>query len=364
MKKEEFRQLIRDYFTFTVSERNGMILLCTILLVVVILNQFSGFFDFKKPVDQHEFLSVINQLKVQDQHENLTDLRLFAFDPNKITNEELEILKVPLKIKSNLIHYRQKGGKFRNPDDFRKLYGMNDSLFAGLLPYIRMEQKTFSKEFRNEKVVKREYFEFDPNLVSEEQLKKLGFTVFQIKNLLAFRSKGGKFNSKSDILKVYGVDSSVYKEMYEWIKVIQPDEALSKEWKSQVIELNVADSLQLMKLPGIGQVFAGRIIRYRRSLGGFSSVEQLEEVYGMKPETLKILEGLVKADKSLIIPIRLNFADYSLLNRHPYIDGKQASAIINWRSTHGPFSNKELLLENGFFDKNLYNKLEPYLTCQ
>jgi DNA uptake protein ComE-like DNA-binding protein len=364
MKKDDFRELIRDYFSFSGSERNGMILLCAILLSAIILNQIVDYIDFKTPAGQEEFIKLTYDLDRKKLFENSSEKKLFTFDPNTISDVELEALHIPSKIKINLVRYRQKGGSFQRPEDFRKLYGMTDTLFNRLKPYIRLTQKPSMVKMGNEAKVKGNYFEFDPNSVTEEQLYQLGFNAFQTKNLLAFRNMGGRFHQKSDVLKIFGMDSVFYREICDFIFISPTQGQIKVEKVQPIIELNVTDSAELTTLPGIGPVFAGRIIRYRQVVGGFFSIDQLQEVYGMTPEKFLSLKSLFKADPSLITLIRLNFADYGLLNRHPYISSKQAGNIISWRSAHGPFIDMEVLKENGILDESAYNKVKPYLTCQ
>jgi DNA uptake protein ComE-like DNA-binding protein len=364
MNKEEFRQLMKDYFTFTRSERNGMRALCLILLVAVILNGLSGYVDFKKPVNPVKFLSLIDNLKGDGHITNIPGRGLFVFDPNVISGKELDSLDIPLNIKNNLIRYRLKGGLFRKQDDMRKLYSMTDSIFSVISPFIQIKNKVLSGKSPENKINYEPLTEFDPNSVSEKQLLKMGFSAFQTRNLLNYRNKGGTFHKKGDILKVYGLDSLFYEKINQWIVIKQGSETRSEIPEIKVIELNLTDSVELTSLPGIGPVFAGRIIRYRQILGGFSSTGQLLEVYGMTEDKLKVLGDFITADQSQIDPIRLNFADYRSLNRHPYISGDQARKIIEWRSANGAFIKKEVLLENGIFDTKSFEKVEPYLTCQ
>jgi DNA uptake protein ComE-like DNA-binding protein len=131
-----------------------------------------------------------------------------------------------------------------------------------------------------------------------------------------------------------------------------------------VIELNRADSAQLVQLPGIGPVIAARIIRYRNLLGGFCSVDQLLEVYGMTPERRGELAGRVMVDTSMVQPLRINFAGFQQLSRHPYIRKDLAGKIMDWRSAKGPVSELSELLRAGLLDSVQWRKLGSYLTCR
>ena len=130
------------------------------------------------------------------------------------------------------------------------------------------------------------------------------------------------------------------------------------------VELNSADSLGLVSLRGIGPVFAARIIKYRALLGGFCSVSQLLEVYGFPEETFIALADKVFVDTTMIRKIRVNFADYSALIRHPYIDRDLVRALIDYRSKKGPYASQRQLHESVVIDSAKWSKLKFYLSCR
>lgn len=364
MQRGAFRHLMRDYFSFTRSERNGMVILGILLLISLLLNFFVDLIDFKRPADPSEFKEFLKSLEVGETAVSSPGQTLFAFDPNTISGARLDSLAIPVRIKKNLINYRSKGGFFKTPSEFGKLYGMNDSLLDAILPYISLSAGRGGGESPGKPAREKERFLFDPNAVSEEELEKLGFSLYQRRNLLNYRSKGGKFREGDDLMKVYGVDSSFYHEIAALIRIPVEDGHLTGDSPARILELNTADSLALISLPGIGPAFAGRIVRYRRSLGGFYASEQLSEVYGMTEERVRMLEKLVYADTSLVNPLRLNFADIPTLARHPYFTREQAQQIVNSRSARGPFEKSEDLLERQILDPVAFKKVRPYLTCR
>ncbi len=101
---------------------------------------------------------------------------------------------------------------------------------------------------------------------------------------------------------------------------------------AQPININRADSVQLLPLPGIGPVFAGRIVKYRNLLGGFVHVDQLAEVYGMPVETIDLIRSRVFIDSTAIRKICLDSASFSELLRHPYLEFEQVKALVQYRS--------------------------------
>lgn len=367
--------LLGEVFSLTRSERNGMLFLGGLLLLSVILNLTAGHLRPWGSSLPDEARLLLEQLSL-DEMDPAPGVPLFVFDPNTISPEELDLLPLPVQIRHNLLRYRSKGGRFRTPRDLGKLYGMNDSLLALLLPYMKIpgaagEDRTFpgsgahrSSEFPPRKNVdiatdEREFFPFNPSLASEDELKRLGFSAYQRRNLINYRSRGGQFRRPEDLLKIYGVDTLFYRELEKYI-LIPPAVSMTTHG---LVELNHADSALLTTLPGIAPYLAGRIVRYRTLLGGFHHPGQLREVYGMTQEKVAGAGEWLRADSALVIPLRINFADTRTLARHPYISQELATAIIRFRSASGPFHTPRQLLENHITDTLTYARLRPYITC-
>jgi DNA uptake protein ComE-like DNA-binding protein len=110
-----------------------------------------------------------------------------------------------------------------------------------------------------------------------------------------------------------------------------------------MIEINTADSAQLVELYGIGPAFALRILKYRGMLGGFFSPEQLLEVYGMDSVRYEGIAKNIKVDSSTIARINVNEADFKTLLHHPYLDYETVKQICNYREQQGPITCSDSL---------------------
>ena len=110
--------------------------------------------------------------------------------------------------------------------------------------------------------------------------------------------------------------------------------------KSPILNLNICDSASLEALPGIGPVLSSRIIRYRNLIGGYVSVDQLKEVYGLPEETFDLISARVLADSLAIRKIRINESDYKQLIRHPYFQKNEVYAILKYRELEGKITGK------------------------
>lgn len=130
------------------------------------------------------------------------------------------------------------------------------------------------------------------------------------------------------------------------------------------MEINSADSLDLLDLPGIGLVFASRIVRYRERLGGFYDLSQLLSVYGMDSTRFQGIAPLLDLDTNYIRKIRINQADYQELRSHPMLSNKMAALIVNYRQQHGYYSSLEDMLQIKPLDEEILRNIAPYLEFQ
>jgi competence protein ComEA len=217
-------------------------------------------------------------------------------------------------------------------------------------------------------------FAFNPNTVTIDQLKSLGFEKEIIKRMINYREKGGKFHIKSDVLKIYGMDSSSYEKLYPFIGL--PVEKNSAKVVSQfkptqskidsLFDLNSVDSARLLKIYGIGPVLSSRIIRYREKLGGFIHQDQLFEVYGLDSVVVDRISQKSYIQKDFTPrKIQLNDSNTEMaLSAHPYLSKSEAKAIVTYRFQHGPFSSVEDIRKIHSIGEKTFLKIEPYISIK
>ena len=127
------------------------------------------------------------------------------------------------------------------------------------------------------------------------------------------------------------------------------------------ININTVDSAQLLPLPGIGPVFAGRIIRYRNLLGGFTNINQLYEVYGLKGETIKLIREHFMIDTLAIRKMCVDSASFRDLLRHPYLQLEDVKALVNYREFRGQIDSIQEVSDNNLLSDSTLEKISPYL---
>ena len=223
---------------------------------------------------------------------------------------------------------------------------------------------------------KAELFPFDPNTADSTQLLRLGLQPWQVRNIYKYRAKGGIYRRKEDFARLYGLTVKEYRELEPYIRISSdyttPASALVGEEERyerdtlkypiktevpQSVNLNTTDTMLLRKVPGIGEAFARRIVRYGQRLGGYVSPEQLREIEDFPESAIPYF--VVQQPHTQ--KINLNKLTLNQLQRHPYINFYQAKAITEYRRLRGPLQSLQDLKLLKDFPPEAIQRLEPYV---
>jgi len=360
-----FRQFWKGYNNFSKGDRSAIIFLGIFILLlfvgIIIVNNIQP----KSKYNYAQYEQLLKDLESPKTNQRQSKKVLFVFDPNTITQERIDTLDLPEFVKQNILNYRKAGGRFSSPAEVKKIYGMNDSIFKVIESFINIADKIDLQADKKNEVI-RINGNIDPNNADFSQLVEFGFNRFQANNIIEYRKRDGFFKTKTDLLKIYGIDSAFFKVIENYIQIEVAKKSPIAHFNPVVlqVELNSADSTELMKINGIGSVYARRILKYRELLGGFYSTTQLLEVYNFPEETFKNIESSISTDTLLLKKIRVNFAEYADLLRHPYLNKKQVEAVLNYRGKNGSFQNILQLKTNGLIDSETFSRIRPYLTCR
>jgi DNA uptake protein ComE-like DNA-binding protein len=179
-------------------------------------------------------------------------------------------------------------------------------------------------------------------------------SVPEIDRLLAFRKENKYVNSPKEFQAVTKVSDSLLKAISPYFKF--PDwvntkkefatykkysnTAFAKKEKIVIIDINQASQEDLIKIYGIGEAISLRILKFKESLGGFVSMEQMKDVWGLSPE---VIENLNSHFKVLTPPkvkkVDINNASIKELSQFPYFNYQLAKQIVTFRSMNGDFKN-------------------------
>lgn len=215
-------------------------------------------------------------------------------------------------------------------------------------------------------------FYFDPNTLSSDDWRRLGIPDKTAQIIRNYVAKGGKFYQATDLEKIYGLNKQDYHRLLPYVRIQERnvrninsgrDHNKSSEINNlHPILINSADSNAFRSLPGIGAKLSVRIIAYREKLGGFYTVDQIREVYGIKDSVFQLIKPWLKCDSLLIRKININTATPDDLKAHPYIKYQVGNAVIQYRNQHGSFGNEEDLMRLHVMSEDLLQKLRPYIN--
>ena len=249
-----------------------------------------------------------------------------------------------------------------------------DSLLA--LRQAAIEQQQQQQAEKPQEMAELHPFPFNPNTLTEEEWLQMGLTDRQVRNIMNYKAKGGKFYSKNDLGKLYTISEEEFAQLEPFI--VLPEVARGKNTKSSsqggvstpstgsgtaaatapsekksipIVDLNTVDSITLVELPQIGPYTAVRIIEFREKLGGFVDKEQLRDVKGMDDARFAAIQPYINLDAVEIRKVDVNRADFKTLVHHPYLSYEQVKRIVNQREKRGMIKNwaqlEALLKEEG-----------------
>ncbi len=395
---------IRAYLTFTRKERIGVLVLLAIILVLFVFPYFfqpkpgskdplayekyqdgirkfrsaeaenainqSGPPDLRRSADRAGSADperAAEQNDLSDPHSNRTDRNpeqanfpstknissgvmepradLFYFDPNLTSAEDWRRLGLGDRLIQTIEHYIQKGGSFRSASDLKKLYGLRAVDFERLFPYVRIREPpvNFRQQTRSIKPGWDKIRLNGPQDVSRRS-----------SNYDHDRGNKSRANSGRDSQAAAGFSSHTSKYMGGG----------NDRKKLEDLDINQADSIIWCRLPGIGIKLASRIIHFRDKLGGFYSVDQLRETFGLPDSIFQKIRPFLHTGTMELQKINLNSSKQETLQEHPYIRWKLARMIIQYREQHGGFKMVNELQQIAEMDPEKFRKLEPYLEVK
>ena len=226
-----------------------------------------------------------------------------------------------------------------------------DSLLALRQAAIEVQQQKQAEQ--SQEVAELHPFPFNPNTITEEEWLQIGLTDRQVRSIMNYKAKGGRFYSKSDVERLYSISEEEYAQLEPFI--VLPEVQRSKNTKSStqsgvstgsttakpekkaipVVDLNTVDSTTLVELPRMGGYMASRIIAFREKLGGFVEVEQLRDVKGLDSTRFAAMRPYLLIGDTKTSKIDVNRADFKSLVSHPYLSYEQVKRIFKQRETRG-----------------------------
>ena len=352
----------REYFSYTRRQRRGLWTLVVLLLVLQVFlywpelimptREFS--YNIERVADTAANAGTVKEN--QSQHEAI---KPFPFDPNKVSQKGLQKLGLSASQAQTFIKFRRAGGSFEQPEDLLQVYAVDSQWYEQVRSFVRLHPTEVEQQ--SEKPDRSWNLEnFNPNTVAREKLRQMGLNSREAGGIISYRSKYKEFEKPGEIFEVYNIDSAVARRLEPHL-VLDSSDSISD--KSPIrLDLNAADSLALVKIRGVGPTTASRLIKYRELLGGFHSVSQLREVYGIDSARYQEISSYFEVDSTALRKLNLNEDSFKTLLRHPYLNYELVQNIVNFRKEVRSFKNSGELRNIELVNDVLFRKIAPYLS--
>ena len=283
------------------------------------------------------------------------------FDPNTATLDELLALGLSKHEAVSLLKYRAAGKVFRIPEDLALCYGIGDSLYRQLAPWVRIGRKyaIAPEEYRTGRILPEPLAPqpFRIDTVSVRYLRAIGaLSKRQAGAFIRWRDLSGIYDME-ELRDCYVVSDSVASALEPY--VIFPER--NPRPIEEPVELNTADSAALRSVSGIGPKTVVSILVYRERLGGFLRAEQLAEVPGVTERNYEKILKQIYCDSCKIRKIDINFASPKVLGRHPYIAPQALRKLLKARQLKGGWNTAGELVEQNILTREEAARLAPYL---
>lgn len=300
----------KEHIYFTKQERNGILVFMSASMLVWFLSNFwpvsksEGKFPdlkaFYKNADSLEYFgtdgsdeygidrdfsgsySGINNNR--KERFKFTRGERFHFDPNTVSEDSLLRLGFSPFAASNLLNYRNKGGKIRNIDKLKSIFGMDTSFIEYLKPYINFSESETefsgikSKRSANISVVSLQFAELNTadsiNLVNIR-----GIGPYRASKILAYRQRLGGFLSTEQLKEIPQIGDSLFNEIQHFLEA-DPE-------KIKKININTADFTTLIRHPYLDKKSVNLILNYRKQHGPFGRAEEIKRIRAFTEDFVK-----------------------------------------------------------------------------
>ena len=365
---------------FDEASRRGLLTLAPLLLILLLLVLIA---------------EVIKKPKLIDNPEP-EQVSLSEFNPNTYEYEELRASGVPSAVAAGIVRWRKYGKVYRIKEDLTQVTGMTDSLYAVLKPYIIIadslapqpkeyeegsafrteKQTTFERAGEHHSADRKIIENFTPekflvDTVSAAYLTRWGFSPKQAEVVVRYRDASGGIHSAEHFRRCYVVSDDMAEKILPYMIFSAKDDTVTSIAQANqtneitapkpLVDINRADSATLVAIDGIGPKSASEIIKYRKLLGGYHSVEQLSELKCITESNFEKILAKISCDSFVISKIDVNFASPKELERHPYVSAQTLRRIIKQRQLKGGWSRIEEMTEQNILSEEEAKRLAPYL---
>lgn len=299
-----WKWLLLEYFVFSRKERLAILTLIFLLLLAIVMPYYcarpaaqwqadadtawmTAMTILESPKAWHDSMepSFVKERKsaLPARYNSLKNL--VAFDPNTHSEAGWLSFGLPAKTVGTIMKFRQKGGRFRAPEDLRRIYGLHPDQAEQLIPYVQIPE---SASAATNKFPAKSPSSFSPSPSTLPDINQADSTAWEAlpgigpklaTRIIKFREALGGFYQVSQVAEVFGLPDSVYQRIRPRL-TCQPGQQIR-------LSLNEAGIEELSRHPYIRRSLASQIIAFRNLHGPFSDLQHLLQLHAMNDSILK-----------------------------------------------------------------------------
>lgn len=383
----------KDYFLFTRKERNSVLVILFIGIIII----FSPYFYENYIYESHPLIlenngfsinvsdsstydpNLFNKTEIQVKNtdlglreEKVKDWKLYDIDPidlNKATSDELQKLNgIGPVLGDRIVKFRSAKGGYSTIEELKRIYGLSPETFEKVqgqlvvtgIPPITQERK----------------YSIDINTENREDFMKLNGIGPVISDILInYRDSKNGFDSIADLKNVYSLSEELFESIQPYLKLSQPIRSIDKPgFKDKPknltvpkgsdgvkkMDINKVTDKDLETIHGIGPFYSRNIVELREKLGGYHTIDQLQNVYGMKPEIVELLGDYVSIQSP---PSRfdINEIEFRDLLRMGLLKYEEVKYIFQLKNAQNGIMNENQLRKLKGIPPKKMDALIPYI---
>jgi competence protein ComEA len=284
-----------EMFGFSKRELNGLTLLMFIILLVTVIPYAYRYYANFQPSENPREKEALQKIVLVDRYQKKSYrdfqddfdkpkaeklVKYYQFDPNEIDVTVWQDFGLSYKQAMSIVNYVKKGGKFRKPDDLKRMYTISPEKYEALLPYVEIHQteKVYASADKF-KLEKKAAIVVEINTADTLQLDKIrGVGASFARRIVKYRERLGGFHAKEQLMEVFGIDSVKFSEIKDQVRI--DVDAIKK------ININTAEFETLKQHPYLKYKEMNAIIQYRKQHGPYKSTADLRKIVILSPQTI------------------------------------------------------------------------------
>ncbi|WP_342645937.1 helix-hairpin-helix domain-containing protein [Mucilaginibacter sp. CSA2-8R] len=284
---------IKNYFTLTKSDWNGLVILVLLIIAVMFAPQVYEYYHPPKAVNFYKLNQAVAQLKAagvtgQGALDDEPDAperprKLFVFNPNHLSVQQWQKLGLSDGQIKGIKNYEAKGGRFYTKADVKKMYTLTPADYKQLAPYIQLPAGDTDPDAKPAMIV-------ELNTVDSATLTQLkGVGPAFARRIIQYRNRLGGFHAKKQLKEVYGLDDTHYRD-------IQSQFTINRN-KIKKLDVNAVEYEDLKNFPYLSYKQMNALIQYRKQHGNYETFDELHNVAILDDTTLRQVKPYFKIKK-------------------------------------------------------------------